>query len=268
MQARDSDAALGMIERAQANLEQAMQSLAKPESLTQESIADALKAEKRMETTLQAIQERFSQEQKPSGQPTSLESLAAAKQDGSMSPIGSNDLDPGYEQAEQLDALAKTSKEELLRDLEQQLKSDALMREELQAIAETQQQSLSGELQSLGKSEKDAARELENSDPRMLESKRERAMEMRMLANYADRLGMRGVERAMQLEGSSGQQRSPIDQSTKRDLQNKLVELQQAINQAANLNEQTDAPTLEGASKNLESALQATLNALNPLGKR
>ena len=278
-QARDSDAALGMIERAQANLEQAMQSLVKPESLTQEAIADAIQAEKRMETTLEAIQERFSQEQKPSGQQQSLESLAAAKQDNSLPPNESNDsaesrpptgseMDPGYEKAEQLDALAKSSKEELLRDLEQQLKSDAVMRDELQAISETQQQSLSGELQSLGKSEKNASRELENSDPRTLESKRERSMEMRLLANYAERQGLRVMERAMQLESSSGQQRSPIDQDSKRDLQNKLIELQQAINLAGNLNEQSDAATLEGANKNLESALQSTLNSIRPIGEK
>ncbi|MCU0711573.1 MAG: hypothetical protein MUC43_05905 [Pirellula sp.] len=277
--ARDSDAALGMIERAQANLEQAMQSLATPESLTQESIADAIRAEKRMETTFQAIQERFSQEQKTSGQQESPESLAASKQDNSLSPNESNDsaesqsltgseMDPGYKKAEQLDALAKSSKEELLRDLEQQLKSDAVMRDELQAISETQQQSLSGELQSLGKSEKNASRELENSDPRMLESKRERTMEMRLLANYAERLGLRVMERAMQLESSSGQQRSPIDQRNKRDLQNSLAELQQSINQAGNLNEQTDAATLESANKNLESALQSALSSIKPIGDK
>ena len=267
-QARDSDAALGMIERAQANLEQAMQSLSNPESLTQEAVADAIKAEKRMETTLEAIQERFSQEQKPSGQQQSSKSLSAANQEDSLPSKESNDLDPGYEQAEQLDALAKSSKEELLRDLEQQLKSDAVMRDELQAIAETQQQSLSGELQSLGKSEKNAARELENSDPRTLESKRARAMEMRLLANYAERQGLRVMERAMQLESSSGQKRSPIDQDSRRDLQNTLIELQQAINQAGNLNEQTDAATLEGANKNLESALQSTLNSIKPIGDK
>jgi hypothetical protein len=278
-QARDSDDALGMIERAQANLEQAMQSLINPESLTQEAIADAIQAEKRMETTFQAIQERFSQEQKSSGQQQSLESFAAAKQDNSPPPNESNDstesqsttgseMDPGYLKAEQLDALAKSSKEELLRDLEQQLKSDAVMRDELQAIAETQQQSLSGELQSLGRSEKNASRELENSDPRMLENKRERAMEMRLLANYAERQGLRVMERSMQLESSSGQQRSPIDQDSKRDLQNTLIELQQAINLAGNLNEQSDAATLEGANKNLESALQSTLKSIRPIGEK
>ncbi|MFN7878078.1 MAG: hypothetical protein ACK5PB_22365 [Pirellula sp.] len=275
-QARDSDAALGMIERAQRNLEQAMQPLSSPEGLTKENVADAIKAEKRMETTLEAIQERFRQEQKQAGQQQSADLSSATQQDSSKPPAESNDsaesrplaesdLESGYEQAEQLDALSQASKEDLLRDLEQQLKSDAIMREELQAISETQQQSLSGELQSLGKTEKNAARELENSDPRTLESKRERATEMRLLANYAERLGLRVMERAMQLENSSGQQSSPIEQSTERELQNTLAELQQAINLAGNLNEQSDAALLEGANKNLESALQSTLDAIKPI---
>nr|MCU0720739.1 hypothetical protein [Pirellula sp.] len=118
------------------------------------------------------------------------------------------------------------------------------------------------------KSEKNAARELENSDPHTLESKRERAMEMRLLANYAERLGLRGMERAMQLESSSGQKGSPVDQESKRNLQNTLVELQQSINQAGNLNEQTDAATLESANKNLESALQSALSSIKPIGDK
>lgn len=275
-QARDSDAALGMIERAQSNLEQAMQSLSSPEGLTKETIAEAIKAEKRMETTLEAIQERFRQEQNQAGQQQSADLSSAAQQDNSVPPTENNDsaesrpltesdLESGYEQAEQLDALSQASKEDLLRDLEQQLKSDAIMREELQAITETQQQSLSGELQSLGKSERNAARELENSDPRTLENKRERAMEMRMLANYAERLGLRVMERAMQLENSSGQQSSPIEQNTEKELQNTLAELQQAINLAGNLNEQSDAALLDGANKKLESALQSTVNAIKPI---
>ncbi len=91
-------------------------------------------------------------------------------------------------------------------------------------------------------------------------------MEMRMLANYAERLGLRVMERAMQLESSSGQKRSTIDQESKRNLQNALSGLQQAINQAGNLNEQTDAATIEGANKHLESALQSTLNSVRPIG--
>lgn len=275
-QARDSDAALRMIERAQANLEQAMQSLSKPEGLTKEAAANAIKAEKRMETTLEAIQERFRQEQNQAGQQQSADLSSAAQQDNYIPPTESNesaelqpltesDLESGYEQAEQLDALSQASKEDLLRDLEQQLKSDAIMREELQTITETQQKSLSGELQSLGKSEKNAARELENSDPRTLESKRLRAKEMRLLASYAERLGLRVMERAMQLENSSGQQSSPIEQSTEIELQNTMAELQQAVNSAGNLDEQSDAAFLDGANKKLESALQSTLDAIKPI---
>ncbi len=163
-QARDSDAALGMIERARTDLEQAMQALKNEDSLTQKGVADALKAEKRMETTLQAIRERFNQENNVAKQEPLFDSISAAQQqessltNGSIDPAESqtaneSEMDAGYQRAEQLDALSQRNKEELLRDLEQQLKSDAIMREELQTISETQRQSLANELQALSKSE-------------------------------------------------------------------------------------------------------------------
>lgn len=254
-QARDSDAALGMIDRGKKELDRAMQSLLDADSPDQESIANALEAEKRMETTFEAIQERFNE-------------LARSQNFSQQNPLSAPpdaNLESGYEQAEQLAALSTADQEDLLRQLEQELRTNPTMQEELMAIVDTQQKSVSGELQALGKAEENTALELERSDPNLRERKRQQALELRIMADYINGFGIQKLQHAIRAAGSQNRGDGFWNEKLTSTMDPMRITLERAANQARYIDENTDSRKLAEARQILESALQEGVKEIQEL---
>ncbi len=155
------------------------------------------------------------------------------------------DQSENYKRAEQLEELANSDPDTLLKRLESELKKNPTMQQELSQISKENAQSLANELKNASVTEDTLARQLENADAKLVGEKRLKLDELQSAAEQADRFAARlldNAERAAQRSGLKTQ--TPT-------VQKAAADLRAAAQAARNLNEQTPRNDLESASQKL-----------------
>lgn len=155
------------------------------------------------------------------------------------------DQSENYKRAEELEELANSDPDTLLKRLESELKKNPTMQQELSQISKENAQSLANELRNASQTEDSLSKQLENADAKLVGEKRLKLDELQSAAEQVDRFAARlldNSERAAQRSGMKTQ--TPT-------VQKAAADLRAAAQAVRNLNEQTPRNDLESASQKL-----------------
>ena len=155
------------------------------------------------------------------------------------------DQSENYKRAEQLEALANSDPDTLLKRLESELKKNPTMQQELSQISKENAQSLANELRNAALTEESLAKQLENADAKLAGEKRLKLDELQSTAEQVERFAARLLDKAEQAA-----QRSGLKTQTP-TVQKAAADLRAAAQAARNLNDQTPRTEMESASQKL-----------------
>ena len=255
--AKDSDRALGMIEKVQEPMLEANQQLLDAQNHSQdpESVAQAARnaAEKQQQAaeTFETIARHFErvEEALANPQPSNLaaaEESRAQMQNQQRSSEPDNpmleqakDMLDNYQKADQLSELAKNSPEELLKLLESELQRNELMQNELSDISKQTVRESAAELQSASEREANLAQQLENSDAQTQDAKAVQAQQLKALAQNAESLAANVLNKAQ----------TPIQRINQQELRKDVSAVSEALLQAAREAQSADP---NGSQKSLQ----------------
>ncbi|MCY2983994.1 MAG: hypothetical protein NTY15_10185 [Planctomycetota bacterium] len=283
--ARDSDHSLKLLDAVVPLMNEALNEAieATTDSATdkEEKVTEAVKLESRAVAAMNKIADHFAllatQSEDRATNPELEKSRAELNQlmeesirEYAMTPemMPLADQSENYKRAEQLEDLANSDPDTLLKRLESELTKNPTMQQELSQISKENAQSLSNELKSASQTEDSLAKQLENADAKLVGEKRLKLDELQSAAEQVDRFAARlldNSERAAQRSGMKTQ--TPT-------VQKAAADLRAAAQAARYLNEQTPRNDLESASqkllerteeaiKQVEAASQAIEPALN-----
>ena len=239
--AKDSDRALSMIDAVQEPMEQANQKLIDAQDSSQDATQVAQLAEQAAEKqqqaaeTLETIAKHFERVQEALANPQPS-NLAAANESRSQLQPESNPpkgpMDPveqaksvldNYQQAEQLNQLAKNSPEELLKLLEAELRRNEPMQKELSEISKDNVSDAAAELRNAAQREAALTQQLENSDSQSMDAKAVQAQQLKALAQNAESLAANVLNKAQ----------TPIQRINQKELQKNVAAVTESLLAAA-----------------------------------
>ena len=175
------------------------------------------------------------------------------------------DQSENYKRAKQLEELANSDPDTLLKKLESELKKNPTMRQELSQISKENAQSLANELRNASLTEESLAKQLEHADAALAGEKRLKLDELQSTAEQVERFATRLLDKAEQAA-----QRSGLKTQTP-TVQKAAADLRAAAQAARNLNDQTPRTEMESASQKLLdrtgeaiSLVQAASQAIQP----
>ena len=297
--ARDSDAALNLIESVSAPMRdsiatalEAMNAMADSRPNDQQSaseqgqlelakkVSEAIQRESATIDAITKVANHFAMLEQQSQNTDSAreKELAQSREDLSMlatEPANEPSLPPDaiplrdttedYERAEELASLAKSDPLDLLQKLEQELKTNPLMQDELSEISKANAQSVALELRNAAKDELSMAIQNENSDLVLAGEKRLQIEKLRSVSEQAERFAARLLTKASTIASRSGSNAEAIA------LEQSSRELGIAANSVKRLNEQSTRlefeQSLQPLSEKLAQAqrqIQVTSQAIEP----
>jgi hypothetical protein len=239
--AKDSDRALSMIDAAQEPMEQANQKLIDAQDSSQDATQVAQLAEQAAEKqqqaaeTLETIAEHFERVQEALANPQPSNLAAANESRAQLQPESNppkSQMDPveqakslldNYQQAEQLNELAKNSPEELLKLLEAELRRNEPMQKELSEISKDNVSEAAAELRNAAQREAALAQQLENSDAQSMDAKALQAQQLKALAQNAENLAANVLNKAQ----------TPIQRINQKELQKNVAAVTESLLAAA-----------------------------------
>jgi hypothetical protein len=297
--ARDSDAALNLIESVSAPMRdsiatalEAMNAMADPRPKDQQSapeqeqlelakkVSEAIQRESATIDAITKVANHFAMLEQQSQNTDSAreKELAQSREDLSMlateaanepslppDAIPLRDTTEDYERAEELASLAKSDPLDLLQKLEQELKTNPLMQDELSEISKANAQAVALELRNAAKDELSMAIQNENSDLVLAGEKRLQIEKLRSVSEQAERFAARLLTKASTIASRSGSNAEAIA------LEQSSRELGIAANSVKRLNEQSTRlefeQSLQPLSEKLAQAqrqIQVTSQAIEP----
>ncbi|MCY3004901.1 MAG: hypothetical protein NTV29_02870 [Planctomycetota bacterium] len=239
--AKDSDRALSMIDAVQEPMEQANQKLLDVQENSQDAtqVAQAAQeaAEKQQQTAeaLETIAKHFERVEEALANPQPSNLAAADESRARMQPESNQSqakTDPlaqakslldNYQQAEQLNDLAKNSPEELLKLLEAELQRNEPMQKELSEISKDNVSDAAAELRNAAQRESTLAQQLENSDVQTMDAKAVQAQQLKALAQNAESLAANVLNKAQ----------TPIQRINQKELQKNVAAVSESLLAAA-----------------------------------
>ena len=230
-----------MIDAVQEPMEQANQKLIDAQDSSQDATQVAQLAEQAAEKqqqaaeTLETIAKHFERVQEALANPQPS-NLAAANESRSQLQPESNPpkgpMDPveqakslldNYQQAEQLNQLAKNSPEELLKLLEAELRRNEPMQKELSEISKDNVSDAAAELRNAAQREAALTQQLENSDSQSMDAKAVQAQQLKALAQNAESLAANVLNKAQ----------TPIQRINQKELQKNVAAVTESLLAAA-----------------------------------
>ncbi|EMI21524.1 membrane protein [Rhodopirellula maiorica SM1] len=227
--AQDADAAAAQIadslKRAQQQMDAATSTpAAKPRDALLQDAADSLKD---LKEALEQTAEHFERADAGEDVSQSREELRQAESELQQTA----DLQQQFDQAEAMANAANQSPEELMRQLEQELRRNELMQDELSDIAANAAETAAASLDQAAQAEREINKSLERSDPKIQEQKQRMRQELNEVAEKIDTVRdamLYQAERAANL----GQQQDLKKEITERRAQ--LQEAAQAVRDSSN----------------------------------
>jgi len=269
--ARDSDRSLKLLDavlpRMNDAIDEAMEATNEPIRGHNEKVSEAVRRESSAISSLEKIADHFAMREVQSKDAESIRRLAQSSAElakliteamSEFAPIPESlplrDETEDYKKAEDLAELANSDPESLLKKLEKELKRNPPMQQELSEISTSNAQSLARELQNLAQSEESLARQLENTDAKLVGEKRWRLDPLKASADQAERFAVRLLNKAAQAAQRAGSK----EQSTA--IEKVAEDLKRASQSARNLTENTPRREIESVSQNLSERLDQAQN--------
>jgi len=137
-----------------------------------------------------------------------------------------------YQQADQLNAMAQNSPEELLKLLEAELRQNKPMQKELSEISQDNAKDASSQLQNAARREESLSQQLENSDQQASDAKALQAQQLNAIAENAEQLATNLLNKAV----------NPLTRINQPELKKNISTISDAL--------QTAARQAKGASNN------------------
>jgi hypothetical protein len=256
--ARDADLARELVSSSQQRVERAttearqQQGADRAESL--DRLADAL-AE--AEDTFSMIADHFDRDPRsapavsPDATAESLRAMAAQQ-----TPAAAAKLDEAYEDAERLADVADAPAEDLLRRLEEELRTNLPMREALSEIAAGLAEQSQQALAFAAERERSLRHDVESSDPMLREKKRQFAAELRWAGEQTARVAQRlGQEAQRQAEAAGFPQRQE-------QLSTLATDLEQASEAVRAVADTASVPELVAVASRLDQAIDTATPGL------
>jgi hypothetical protein len=292
--AKDSDRALNMIDAVQEPMAQANQKLLDAQQNAQDAkevsqaAQEAAQKQQQAAETFETIAKHFErvEEALANPQPSNLAAAEASrsqmqqKQADAMSNPNSEpqsqdrqnqqkndplaqakELLDNYQQADQLNELAKNSPEELLKLLEAELRRNQPMKDELSDISKENVRDAAAELQNASQRESNLAQQLENSDTQTMDAKAVQAQQLKALAQNAESLAANFLNKAQTPIQRINQQelRKDVSQVT----ESLLAAARQAQSADPNASQKSIQEKTDQLMKEVQKA-QQQLGAMNP----
>ncbi len=298
--AKDSDRALDMIDQAQEPMTQANQEFlqAKQQSQDAQEIQNAaeqaIEKQSKTEEVLQTIAEHFElvEQSLANPEPSNLANAENSRNrlqpnESNRDPNSSNKTseeqafkqDPNsestqeafaqakemlekYQQADQLNALAQNSPEELLKLLEAELRKNKPMQKELSEISQENARDASSQLQNAAKKEEALSQQLENSDQQASDAKALQALQINNIAENAEQLANNLLNKAL----------TPVNRINQPELRKNISaisdSLQNAARQAKGANSSETQQALKDKSEQLIQSIQKAQQQIDELQPR
>ncbi|MFY8202340.1 MAG: hypothetical protein ACOVLE_16810, partial [Pirellula staleyi] len=297
--ARDSDAALNLIESVSAPMRdsietalEAMNAMADAKTNDQKSateqgqqelakkVSEAVQRESATIDALTKVADHFAilEQQSPDADSAREKELAQSREELSMlatetpnepslppDTMPLRDTTEDYERAEELASLAKSDPLELLKKLEQELKTNPLMQDELSEISKATAQAVALDLQNAARDELAIAIQNENSDLELAGEKRLQIEKLRAVSEQAERFAARLLTKASNIASRTDKkaEATALEQSSR--------ELGIAANSVKRLNEQSTRLEIEQSLQPLsekiaqaQQQIQVTSQAIEP----
>lgn len=267
--AQDSDQAAELVERVMERLNDSLDAAntSGDEAALEQAIADQANAAKAMET----IARHFApQDSKAADAPATTppwnesieQSISSELDRGAME---SQTLrDEAYEKASQLQKLAQSDPNALLRELEKELPNNPTMQRELSDISKSAENSALQELQRAAAKEKELSLKLENQDLQLASQKARRIGELKAITDEADRLAKTLLEKGEQLTyriPSAGKSYEEI----RKDIRRETESLRAAVQSARQLNAQSSSDDIESKTRELQQTFERGADAVAKL---
>jgi hypothetical protein len=232
--AKDSDRALDLIDQAQESMTQANQEFVETKQQSQDAQAiqkaaeQAVEKQSKTEEVLETIAEHFELVEQALANPEpshlanaekSRSKLSDPQSDPAQSDAASKSSQPQsnseqpesakeafaqakemlekYQQADQLNAMAQNSPEELLKLLEAELRKNKPMQKELSEISQDNAKDASSQLQNAARREDSLSQQLENSDQQASDAKALQAQQLNVIAENAEQLATNLLNKAI-----------------------------------------------------------------------
>ncbi len=248
--ARDADHARELVRAAQEQVDNAAATAREATEDSQAALAALTAAYQSAEETYALIAEHFGrepQETAATGLPESSQALADAA--ARQAPQAAAQLDAAYEEAEKLGTIAETPPDEMLRRLEEELRTNLPMREALSDIAGGLAEQSQQALAFAAERERILRHDVEASDATVREEKRQFAAELRLVAEQTARVAQRLGQEAQRQAAAGGAA----------DRQEQLADIARQLEQAADavrsVPDTTGASELMAAASGLDQAI-------------
>ena len=252
--ARDADDSIAMIQEPATQMNRAMEKAQDSES-TEQQAKDLAQAAEQQEKTAQALElvaEHFGKLDEGLDVAESRAELRQAERDLGIA----RQMDQQYENAEQLAQMANQDAQQLMSELEAELKQNPAMQQALSEISQNTLQEARNALEFAAQDEQNIQQANERADADFQAKKRELAEELREMAAEASRLSGALVAQANQ---SAAQGKTP-------EAQQKFAETQQKLNEAAakanTAREEQLLPELAQTAQEAQAALAAATDIL------
>jgi len=299
--AKDSDRALEMIDQAQEPMTQANQEFLQTKQQSQDAqeiqnaAEQAVEKQTKAEEVLQTIAEHFElvEQSLANPEPSNLANAENSRnrlqpKDSSRDPSNptnnraeeqNSGQDPNkdsareafaqakemlekYQQADQLNALAQNSPEELLKLLEAELRKNKTMQKELSEISKDNASDASSQLQNAAKREEALSQQLENSDQQASDAKALQALQINNAAENAEQLANNLLNKAL----------TPVNRINQPELRKNISaisdSLQNAARQAKGANSSETQKALNEKSEQLLQSIQKAQQQIDELQPR
>ena len=248
--ARDADLARELVRASQEQVDAAAAKAREAADDQQPALAELSAAYEGAEETYALIAEHFGREPHAArGAAEQERSRALADAAVRQAPQAAAQLDAAYDEAEELGSIAETPPEEMLRRLEEELRTNLPMREALSDIASGLAEQSQQALAFAAERERILRHDVEASDATIREEKRQFSAELRLMAEQTARVAQRLGQEAQRQAAAAGVA----------DRQEQLADLARQLEQAAeaarSVPETAGVPELVAAAGRLDQAL-------------
>jgi hypothetical protein len=255
--ARDADDALAMLKEPPPRAEQALSDAAQAQRASEQkdALESAALEQQKLADALSQLAQHFEALEKGENADKTRMALREAE-----NALGVKEaLDQQYARAEQMQQLASSSPEEMLKQLEQALPKNPLMQQELSGIAKDTLDQAGDKLQQASNQEKQVAQQLAAADTarsqqQAAQKAAEAARQAAEAAREADRLATAAEKRGEQMQNSALDNKADAAADT-------AVEAAQAADQAAAAAQQAAASSAQQPQQAMQSAQQAAQKA-------
>ncbi len=219
--ARDADDSIAMIQEPATQMNRAMEKAQESPSNEQQAkdLAQAAEQQEKTAQALELVAEHFGKLEEGQDVAETRAELRQAERDMGIA----RQMDQQYEDSEQLAQMANQDAQQLMAELEAELKQNPAMQQALSEISQNTLQEARNALEDAAQNEQTLQQNNERSDEDFQAKKRELAEDLREMATEASQLSGQLVAQANQ---SSAQGKTP-------EAQQKFAEAQQKLNEAA-----------------------------------